>query len=839
MRRSSCARRRDVRWSNPRLRTLPWAVLSLLLVLVSLALAQSPSGGSSRAGGEDPKRTGAPEAPTPIPVAEIAQRAEEVSEFLRAVDAAVAPSARVASIESNFPGLAERITTRTTQTRAALAAQPTLGTLDTLTDTWQSTRLTLSAWVEELTARAIKLDEQRARLAALKETWTHTRAEARSAGAPAPIVERIDAVLGELDTARARVEKARSATLLLQDRVAREVMRCEEALVELAAARRQAAGELFERDSPPLWRVRPNPVGEAMAELGDGLRSQCVALWQLFEDEYSHIILHAAVVLGLMVAFSVARRRGRRRSPEAPAASFSPLLEHPVAGALVLGFLASFWIYSGGPRTARAFVEIGTLVPLVLILRGLVPPPVRPGLYALATFFLVDRLRELIVTLTLVERYVFLLEMLAAAVVLSWFIRTGRARNLIDEVGPATGRAVRVALALGLAGFILAFGSAFFGNMSLARLVASGIFASGYLALLLEGGRQLANGIVSFALRVRPLRLLNMVTHHRPLLERRAHAILHVLAVVAWVVGTLDYFGLYAPIWDAARRILGAELTRGALRISLGDVIAFAVTVWVSFLVSALVRFVLDEDVFPRINLRPGLPYALSTFVRYALVCVGFVLALLVLGVNLDRVTVLGGALGVGVGFGLQNIVNNFVSGLIVLFERPVRVGDAVQIGDVQGEVRRIGIRSSTVAAWEGAEVIVPNSMLVAEKVTNWTPAAHRRRIDIQMNVAYGTAPEGVLKLLADVGGAHPDVAAQPPPQALFLGFGDSALRYELRVWTSRLDRHSAVKSELGVALYAALRGAGMSIPLPQQEVRIYHEPPDALLPERPAAPPS
>jgi len=177
VRRSSRARRRDVRGSNPRLRTLPWAVLGLLLVLASPTLAQSPSGGSSRAGGEDPKRRGAPEAPTSIPVAEIARRAEEVSEFLRAVDAAVAPSARIASIESDLPSLVERITTRTTQTRASLAAQPTLGTLDTLTDAWQSTRLMLSAWVEELTARAIKLDEQRARLAALKETWTRTRAE--------------------------------------------------------------------------------------------------------------------------------------------------------------------------------------------------------------------------------------------------------------------------------------------------------------------------------------------------------------------------------------------------------------------------------------------------------------------------------------------------------------------------------------------------------------------------------------------------------------------------------------------------------------------------------------
>src|SRR5262249_58020248 len=127
----------------------------------------------------------------------------------------------------------------------------------------------------------------------------------------------------------------------------------------------------------------------------------------------------------------------------------------------------------------------GPLMISAMTLPALVPPPVRPGLYALASFFLVDRLRELIVTLTLVERYVFLLEMLAAVVVLSWFIRTGRARNLIDEVGPATGRAVRVALDLGLAGFILAFGSAFFGNMSLAPLVASRIFRRGPLPLRL------------------------------------------------------------------------------------------------------------------------------------------------------------------------------------------------------------------------------------------------------------------------------------------------------------------------------------------------------------------
>ena len=166
------------------------------------------------------------------------------------------------------------------------------------------------------------------------------------------------------------------------------------------------------------------------------------------------------------------------------------------------------------------------------------------------------------------------------------------------------------------------------------------------------------------------------------------------------------------------------------------------------------------------------------------------------------------------------------MSGLIVLFERPIRVGDAVQIGDVQGEVRRIGIRSSTVRNWEGAEVIVPNSLLVADKVTNWTPAEQRRRLDIPVNVAYGTAPDEVLKVLGEVAHGHADVAAVPAPQALFLGFGDSALRFELRVWTDRLDRHVAIRSELGIAVYAALREAGMTIPFPQQEIRVHHEPP-------------
>jgi small-conductance mechanosensitive channel len=159
-----------------------------------------------------------------------------------------------------------------------------------------------------------------------------------------------------------------------------------------------------------------------------------------------------------------------------------------------------------------------------------------------------------------------------------------------------------------------------------------------------------------------------------------------------------------------------------------------------------------------------------------------------------------------------------------VLFERPIHVGDAIQIADVQGEVRRIGIRSSTVRTWEGPEVIVPNAALISDKVTNLTPADRVRRIDVPVGAAYGSAPEKVLDLLREVARTHPQVLSAPAPLTLFLGFGESALRFELRAWTDRLERFPEIKSELGLAAYAALREAGIEMPLPQHEVRLRHE---------------
>jgi len=291
-------------------------------------------------------------------------------------------------------------------------------------------------------------------------------------------------------------------------------------------------------------------------------------------------------------------------------------------------------------------------------------------------------------------------------------------------------------------------------------------------------------------------------------------------SVGLWVYGALQSVGLDGEIGQAVGTVLGAKLEVGTVSLSPGNLVAFAVTLWISFVLSRFLRFVLDEDVLPRLTLPRGVPAAISTGTRYVILVVGFLIAVAAAGFDLGKFTLLAGALGVGIGFGLQNVVNNFVSGLILLFERPVQTGDMIEVGPLQGEVKRIGIRSSTVRTFDGADVIVPNASLISDRLVNWTFSDSSRRIDLEVGVAYGSDPNKVLALLLETASAHAEVMSLPEPQAYFTKFQDSALAFQLRIWC-RFELTPRIRSELSIAIYEALRGAGIEIPFPQTDVHL------------------
>jgi small-conductance mechanosensitive channel len=191
---------------------------------------------------------------------------------------------------------------------------------------------------------------------------------------------------------------------------------------------------------------------------------------------------------------------------------------------------------------------------------------------------------------------------------------------------------------------------------------------------------------------------------------------------------------------------------------------------------------------------------------HYVVLLVGAVIAIAALGVDMTKFTILAGAIGVGLGFGLQNIVNNFVSGLIVLFERPIKVGDVIQIDEATGVVARIGIRATMIRTMNGADIIVPNGKLISDRVTNWTFSNSHRGIELPVSVASGTDPHRVIAVLKEVASAHPLVINDPPPRVLLIKFGATALDFELRAWTSRFEEWGQIRSDLAIAINTALR---------------------------------
>jgi small-conductance mechanosensitive channel len=243
----------------------------------------------------------------------------------------------------------------------------------------------------------------------------------------------------------------------------------------------------------------------------------------------------------------------------------------------------------------------------------------------------------------------------------------------------------------------------------------------------------------------------------------------------------------------------------GAFKFTLGDIVWFGITVWASFLVSRALRFVLEEEVYPRVELAPGLHYSISKMVNYAVLVLGFLIGVAVLGFDLTKLTILVGALGVGLGFGLQNIINNFVSGLILLFERPIKVGDVIQLGGNEGTVKQIGIRASIIRGMNGSELIVPNGSLISETVTNWTLSDRLRRIDLPVAVATPADAPQVLELLQGAAANQPLILKEPPPKALLISFDKDSVNFELRFWTNQSDDWSRIRSDLAVAVRAAL----------------------------------
>jgi small-conductance mechanosensitive channel len=320
------------------------------------------------------------------------------------------------------------------------------------------------------------------------------------------------------------------------------------------------------------------------------------------------------------------------------------------------------------------------------------------------------------------------------------------------------------------------------------------------LGLLVVVTTHLLYGLVVALSETRVAQRLRIVSHDPASVRRAALNALRFVGWIAWVVGMLIMVGRLDWVVQLVENLVDTKFEIGAATVSMAAIFAGLAVLAGTYVLLKILRLLLEVELLPRLPLDHGVSFAASAVIRYSLITAGVLLAMAAMGIDFTKVTLLAGAIGVGVGLGLQGVVNNFVSGLILLIERPIAAGDAVKVGDAEGVVRSIGVRASMIRTAEGAEVIVPNADLISKVVTNWTLSDRTRRIGVDVAVAAESEPENVIRLLEAAAAQVEGISAKRPPHARLNALGANRT-YRLYAWIDNIDQSVEIESALRMSI--------------------------------------
>jgi len=453
------------------------------------------------------------------------------------------------------------------------------------------------------------------------------------------------------------------------------------------------------------------------------------------------------------------------------------------------------------------------------VLVRIINPVLRKPLYLFALLLILHQFKQTAASDTEIERVLLIVINIIALVGLIWLLVTKRFDKAFSKESDV--HKAKVIIKITMAVFIITLVANIIGYVMLSITLISAAINSTYGIILLLTAVLTLEGVIIIFLHTKLATSLNVVKNYPEKIENKLHRILNLVIVVLSIIIILNNLGIRQFVFDWLGETLSHEWVIGSFSIALGNIIIFVISIWLAIIISRFVRFILDGDVLPRLDLPRGVPGAISIITSYLIIGFGIIVAIMGAGINLNSFALLAGALGVGIGFGLQNIVNNFISGLILIFERPIQIGDAVQVEELSGRVTHIGIRSSTIKTWDGAEVIVPNGNLISNKLINWTLSDQRRRIEIKVGVAYGSDVSLVMAILLECAKQNEKIIEYPAPQVLFDDFADSSLNFELRCWTADFASWVEIRSEIRVAIDKAFKEKNIEIPFPQRDLHL------------------
>ena len=762
------------------------------------------------------------EDPVVYKISEIPIKLEETSAFLFDLHKNVLKPDEIKNLETELNIILKNYYSLKAQTDSVKLEDQLTTELREFQQKWTFQKQDIEDWSDDVTNRTEKLEEQKKTLLKKKAVWLKTDSLAIEEKADENIVMKIEQMLDEFNKAEELTIKEINNSLTLQTKLSKQSVDVSLTLKKINDLILAKKREIFVRNAPPIW------IALSSRKDNDEFLTQIKNIWDMYTitamvyytENKNSIVSSIILLLLLFVLVKTLRHHSKNLKSEDPNVIRAlKVLQSPLSASILVWLWVMGMFYSHMPLSFLSLIRIILIIPLIAVLNRIINRYLKILLYFFALLYILQQLKQTAASDTEIERVLLLIINLFSVAGFIWLI----AKKWFDKAfyKPSHQIKARFLIKTLLVLSTITLVANILGYVMLSLTLVNGILNSVYgIIILITAGLALQSIVIIF-IRTNIAKSINVVKNYPEKIEKALAKTVNLIVTLLSIIIVLNNFGTREIVFEWLEDALNYEWTLGSFSISLGSVLVFIISIWLAVLVARFVRFILEGDILPRLNLARGVPGAVSTISTYVIIGFGIILAVMGAGIDLNTFALLAGALGVGIGFGLQDVVNNFISGLILIFERPIQVGDAVQVEDLSGRVTHIGIRSSTVKTWDGAEVIVPNGNLISNKLINWTLSDQRRRIEIKVGVAYGTDVSLVMETLLDCAKQNEKILEFPTPSVLFEDFADSSLNFELRCWARDFESWIEIRSEIRVAIDKAFKEKNIEIPFPQRDLHL------------------
>jgi potassium-dependent mechanosensitive channel len=769
--------------------------------------------------------------PAVIPLPDVAARSQVLAQALRDAAATLPTRDQIAEIQSAISELEPSLTTKRQEVNALLSTTPNSLEIREEENYWRGIKGFTANWQQQLLNWANSAQTTISMLDAQEPAWAGTLAENKDNHELGPVLAVIESNLADMRQLRKQAQETLQVVVNLQIKVANFDQTADDVVSQLIHARTKLKGHLLDRDSLPLWKVSSRRELGETSTVFRTVSGRWISIVAFLQENRGTIVFLSLLFAGsLLLARRLHQVVSDKQPTDALEADAYRALGHWFAVGLLPPLILGYVLAPSVPVTLLGFVILISFFPILIILPPLLTRRLRLLLYAFAAIYAFNWGVSWLSLNPVSRREIQFVTNATLCLVLGYLVRPS---SSLPRQMSWWGRLILLAVRAAVVVLVISLLSDLFGYMKLAHYLGLACVYGGFVGLSALTAVRVATLLFAVGLRSPVAERIAAVRLHRDGIVRWVPRVLKWIGVVIWFSTLLDLLGIEDGFASYMNSFLGFRIAGSSSGATVGGVFGFFLILAGGYAIASAVRFFFREEVFRRIHMSRGLPELIASVIYYLLMLIVFLAAINAGGIELNKFTVLTGAFGVGIGFGLQNIINNFVSGLILQFERPVHINDIIEVDADTGKVTRIGIRSSTIQTFQGAEVIVPNANLISGKVINWTLSESQRRRELPVGVAYGSDPKVVLRILREAASKHELVLSKPEPMAYFRGFGDSALNFELHFWVMQENNGMQITSEVALAAMEMFDDARIEIPFPQRDLHLRSIDPNAaaLLP--------